>query len=153
MRYRFPIARSGSVAFFAQEDIYFAQNQKYMIPGMFLIDGESFGGNSGGPIFVKVPVLQREGPDSALVIREELKLAGIIQGHLPMLQSVNIPKSRLKLVSEIAASASSSEDSILVSKLLNDLQLTWEENSGLAIGISMKLIMDYYLANFRQIIK
>jgi len=142
-RFRFPIARAGSIAFFAQEDIYFAQNKKYMIPGMFLIDGESFGGNSGGPVFVRRPVLHREGKDSTLVIREELRLAGIIQGHLPMLQSVNIPKSRLKLVSEIAESASSSEDSILVSKLLHDLQLTWEENSGLAIAISIRNLFSY----------
>jgi len=111
-KFNFPLTRSGVISYFAYEDAYIL-GKKYMISGMFLIDGVSYGGNSGAPIFVKREYVTKLS-NGTLVVSYDKRLAGIISGHLPHFEQ-GIGK-----------------DSIIT-----------RENSNLATAISIDKIIDY----------
>ncbi|MCJ7498411.1 MAG: serine protease [candidate division Zixibacteria bacterium] len=149
LKFKFPIVRSGMVAFFALEDIYYKGKQKYMLPGMFLIDGVSIGGNSGGPIFIKRPKVKCD-EKGEFSVTYERHLAGIITGHLPIKKKIRIDLSKAIVESGALDSIQTANDSAIVKKLLGVYEPEYEENSNLAIAISMDVILEYLAHSLKK---
>lgn len=145
-----PVCRDGSVAFFATQDIYFA-HLKFLIPGMYLIDGVSMGGNSGGPVFIRRAYVTKTS-DGALTVAYDMRLAGIVCKHYPIIKSHTIPLSKIPAVIELVDSTRLADSSLVLQLLSEDYTFTYEENSDLAVVISIDMIIDYVkkqLANQR----
>lgn len=136
-----PVCRDGSVAFFATQDIYFA-DLKFMIPGMYLIDGVSIGGNSGGPVFIRRAYVS-ETSDGKLTVSYDMRVAGIICKHYPIIKSHTIPLSKIPAVIELVDSTRLADSSLVLQLLSEDYTFTYEENSDLAVVISIDMIIDY----------
>ncbi len=136
-----PICRDGSVAFFATQDVYFA-GSKFLIPGMYLIDGVSLGGNSGGPVFIRRAYVS-ETSDGKLTVSYDMRLAGIICKHYPIIKPHTIPLSKIPAVIELVDSTRLADSSLVLQLLSEDYTFTYEENSDLAVVISIDMIIDY----------
>lgn len=132
-----PIARSGSIAYFSHHDVWFG-GKRVMIPSMFLIDGVSMGGNSGGPVFIRRPYINKNS-----IIVYDTRLAGIIRGHYPAVRNVTIDLSGVKAISKLLESQTPSTDSLFLTQLLSGCQVAIEENSNLAYVISMDIVIEF----------
>lgn len=136
-RFGFPIVRQGAVAYFALNDTYLGKD-RIMIPGMFLIDGVSYGGGSGSPVFIKRPFV-----NTKLEITYDKRFAGIVRGHYPVTTQVKVPLSQIPLLSVAVDSLDPVLDSLFLSKMTKDFVFAYQENSGLAFVISSDLILAY----------
>jgi len=132
-----PVVRSGTIAYFAQDDVTLG-GQKVMMAGMFLIDGVSMGGNSGGPVFIKRPRVSK-----GFKITYDMRLAGIIQGHLPAPRLTTLPLSEIPALSKLLENVETPKDSIYMVKFLSDYQMLLDENSDLAKVISFSVLRDF----------
>ncbi|MCP4547101.1 MAG: hypothetical protein GY835_11600 [bacterium] len=135
--FKFPVARRGAIAYFAQDDILF-KGDRIMTEKMFLVDGVSIGGGSGSPLFI-----QRQYITADLKIANDERLAGIVFGHYPFEKQMTIPITAIPLISAEIDSLSNHSDSLFVSRFLKDISFTYDENSDLAMVISCDLIIDF----------
>jgi len=122
----FPILRSGTISFKSYELTWIGDT--FIDSTMFLIDGFSFGGNSGSP------VLTRRTPWA-----KKAMLVGIITSHVPLLDSIVVERN-LFLIQP-------SGDTTFVKKRPN--KLTFEHNTGLAVAICADRIRET-LEQFRR---
>ena len=129
IKYRFPTVRAGAIAYFINE--YFSVYGIPLLAGVFLIDGVSEGGNSGGPVYIKRPYVCSSASDK-LTVCYDRRLAGIIFKHLPKLKPIGRPDS-------------SGNGIILVDDLYS------LENFNLACAIPIDMIRDYYFDNRHRI--
>ncbi len=140
-KFQFPVCRGGTIAYFTHDDVYYS-GTKYMTPGMFLIDGVSIGGNSGGPVFIKRSYVSKT-PNGGLTVSYDRRLAGIVSKHYPIRKTQRIPLSKIPLVSTLVDSLGKSADSTWISQMSADFVFEYDENSNLAVIISMDIILDY----------
>ncbi len=139
--YHLPVSRSGSVSYFAQEDIYFGE-KRFLIPGMLLIDGVSIGGNSGGPVFTRRAFVSTT-EDGKLTVAYDKRLIGIISKHYPIWHSTDLPLSKFPMTLRILDSLRNLGDTTFARFALPDLSFDYEENSDLAAVISIDIILGY----------
>lgn len=92
--YNMPILRSGSISYFSYDKV-FDGKKKILMPGMLLIDGVSIGGNSGGPVFAKLPYVS-----SNSAVNYKRKFIGIISGHYHINKNMEIVPGYYKKYTE-----------------------------------------------------
>jgi len=140
---KFPLVRSGAVAYISTEDVFFRGSQKYLLPGMLLIDGVSMGGNSGGPVFTYRNVVVRNDSTGTMELGLQCQLIGIVKGHLPAKKTMTLKLSNVPVVSDLIDSLLNTADSVVVGRIPSDVKVNYEENSNLAVVISMDTIISY----------
>jgi hypothetical protein len=124
----FPILRSGIVSYKSFESTWIGDI--IIDSSMFLIDGFSFGGNSGSPVLTRFTPFTKT---------KKAMLAGIISGHIPLVDSIIVEKNLFFLQPQ--------GDTVLIKKRPNTL--TFEHNTGLAIAICADRIRET-LEQFRK---
>lgn len=139
-----PILRKGAIAYFAINDYSYGK-EIYMTEGMFLVDGVSFGGNSGGPVFRVRKAFRKSGNE--IILYDEKRLAGIIACHLPVMNELTIPFSTVPFTAALPVPIDSGYDTLSYKLSLPDVTVPYKENSNLAIVVSMDLIKKLYDQN------
>lgn len=113
-----PLVRRGTISFFAVRD--FIQGQvNGILKGEILIDGISMGGNSGGPVFLRLQpmTIPQKGPYRRYMF-------GIIRGHFTANEPIN-------------------DTSVVVGPVTRVTPVRPSGNSGLAIVVPMKMIEEF----------
>ena len=120
----FPLLRSGIVAY---KSIDTTRIAGIIIDStMFLIDGFSFGGNSGSPVLTRVT-------------REKAALVGIVKGHVPL--------NRQFVIGKTLFFVQPSGDTLFLNAIPDTIH--FEQNTGLAIAICADRIRET-LEQFRK---
>jgi len=78
--FQFPIMRRGAIAYFAND-----ASINGLLPSMYLLDGASYGGGSGSPVFVRNYIIT-----DSNTIEIKRNFVGIISGHLPLKDKIEI---------------------------------------------------------------
>lgn len=135
-KFKFPLLRSGAISYFVSD-----ASVRKLLPSMFLIDGASYGGGSGSPVFSKTLFI-----DDSLRVNYERKFIGIIQGHFPIHTPIEI-EMITKTIEDMDI------DSLDLEEFVQNVRLSTKQNSDLAIVISSDILVLFIIKNYGSYIK